>query len=98
MNSINSGLTVLHWNCNSVGNKKYYLESYLNRNETDIVLLNETKVNQTSANEKLFFNSYQTIHKSRTKNADYGGVFLLVLKKISTITRFPFQLSSIMMK
>ncbi len=68
---------ILHWNCNSIKKKNRFLESFLAKNDIDIISLNEIKCNLNRANDKLNIPSYKLYHKSRT---DFGGGAALLIK------------------
>jgi hypothetical protein len=76
-------LKIVHWNCNSIGNKKELLGEYLHRYKPHIVSLNETKLDVYEANLVLRFTGYESIIKSRSHAVSSGGgVAILVRSNI----------------
>ena len=64
---------IVHWNCN------FFLSNY----DPDIIILNETKLNDFSGNN--LFNqliNYNYIHKQRHEKNGAGGVALLLKKEL----------------
>jgi exonuclease III len=77
-------LKIIHWNCNSIRNKIYEFENFINTENIDIILLNETKINDLNAN--LLFNkliNYKYIHKQRNGKNGAGGVAIILKKNIN---------------
>ena len=77
-------LKIMHWNCNSIRNKIYEFENFINSNRIDIILLNETKINNLYAN--LLFNklnNYKFIHKQRNEKNGAGRVAIILKKYIN---------------
>jgi exonuclease III len=75
-------LKIIHWNCNSLGNKIEEFKHFLSVNKPDIVSLNETKINEFNAN--FLFNSinnYKFVHKHRPSNKNGGGGVALLIHK-----------------
>ena len=83
----NSLFKIVHWNANSINNKKLEFQKYiLQEIEPEIVSLNETKVSEFRAKTVLDFQGYNLINKSRHENKNgAGGVALLIKKHINFI-------------
>jgi exonuclease III len=75
----------IHWNANSLNNKMQEFNSFiLQKEEPDIVSINETKMSDFRANTILNFNNYNVIHKARYENKNgAGGVAILINKRLS---------------
>jgi exonuclease III len=43
-------IKIVHWNCNSINNKFEELKIFLYKQNPDIIMLNETKINDFTAN------------------------------------------------
>ena len=78
--NLKTSLKVIHWNCNSLNNKKELLESFLQKHQPDVLLLNETKLDSLRAYFFLTFKGYTSIHKCR--NSRGGGVAILIKNSI----------------
>ena len=76
-------LIIIHWNCNSVYNKFEEFKIFLIKYNPDIVMLNETKINDFTANN-LFnqLSNYKFLHKQRSEKNGAGGVAILVKAEI----------------
>ena len=80
----NSQFKIMHWNCNSIRNKIHEFENFINTKNIDIILLNETKINDLNAN--FLFNkliNYKYIHKQRNEKNGAGGVANILKKNIN---------------
>ena len=47
-------IKIIHWNCNSINNKIEEFKDFIIKFNPEIVLLNETKINDLMANVLLF--------------------------------------------
>ena len=76
-------LIIIHWNCNSVYNKFEEFKIFLIKYNPDIVMLNETKINDFTANN-LFnqLHNYKYLHKQRHEKNGAGGVAILIKNEI----------------
>jgi len=66
MANVNNNFKIVHWNCNSINNKQDEFKLFIQKHKPEIILLNETKINDFNAN--IFFNQifeYQFLHKQR---------------------------------
>ena len=74
----------MQWNCNSINNKQEEFKTFLNKNKPDIMLLNETKINDFNANV-IFnqLNEFNFIHKQRNFHNGAGGVAIIINKNIN---------------
>lgn len=72
-------LNIIHININSLINlsRRYNLSVFLNNNNPDLVLINETKLN---SKHKLNFENYNFIRNDR-KNAKRGGGTAILIRK-----------------
>ncbi|RNA18470.1 RNA-directed DNA polymerase from mobile element jockey-like [Brachionus plicatilis] len=73
-------LKIVHWNCNSLSNKKELLELLINKYQPDIVMLNEIKLDKQKANSLLNIRDYLSIHKFRISRG--GGVAILIKNNV----------------
>jgi exonuclease III len=90
MANVNNNFKIVHWNCNSINNKQDEFKLFIQKHKPEIILLNETKINDFNAN--IFFNQifeYQFLHKQRCAKNGAGGVAILIKRGIN------FSLSSI---
>ena len=74
----NKMFNCIHWNANSIMNKKDEFENFLEINDILITSLNETKI---SPSDNLTFKNYVSIQKNR--NSRGGGVAILIHKKLA---------------
>ena len=74
---------IIHWNCNSINNKFEEFKIFLNKHNPDIIMLNETKINDFTANN-LFSQliNYKFLHKQRSEKNGAGGVTILFRAEI----------------
>ena len=91
-------IDIVHWNAFTINNKNklVQLESFLSREKTAIMCLNETKLES-----KLAINNYDTIQKNR--NCNGGGVAILIRNDLSflintTFDQFELELVAIDLK
>ena len=68
-----NNLKVGHWNSNSIKNKNFLFNKFMNENNFDIFCLNETKL---SVKTQIEFENYNIIRKDR--NSRGGGVAVLI--------------------
>ena len=85
-------LTIVHWNYNSINNKEEKFKYFINNKKPDIILLNETKINDLHANN-IFntFTKYNFIHRQSSVKNGGGGYRHFVVKigtAISQISKF----------
>ena len=74
-------LNIIHWNCfKMTPNRSLELNSFIIKNQPDILSINELKLDQNSANYYLNFNNYTTIYKPRKKGCNFGGGVALIVK------------------
>ncbi|RNA21231.1 RNA-directed DNA polymerase from mobile element jockey-like, partial [Brachionus plicatilis] len=73
-------LKIVHWNCNSLSNKKELLELLIIKHQPDIVMLNEIKLDKQKANSLLNIRDYLSINKCR--NSRGGGVAILIKNNV----------------
>lgn len=95
-NIISKELKIIHVNVNSLIkiSRRYELNNFIKNNNPDIVLLNETKLNNK---HKLFFENFKLVRSDRKGNNRGGGTAILVRKEIkfntisnSTIDAFKY--------
>ena len=70
-------MSITHWNCNSIKNKKTEFINFLNLKKPDLVSLNETKLGE---HDIFNIKNYKTIRLD--KNSRSGGVVILVVEGI----------------
>ena len=68
-----NNLKVGHWNSNSIKNKNFLFNKFINENNFDIFCLNKTKL---SVKTQLEFGNYNIIRKDRNRRG--GGVAILI--------------------
>lgn len=80
-NSISKELKIIHINVNSLIkiSRRYELDKFIKSNNPDIVLLNETKLNNK---HKLFFENFILVRSDRKGDKRGGGTAILVRKEI----------------
>ena len=77
-------LQIVQWNCHSATTERIAaLELFLHDFQPDIVCLNETKLNQEQANQRLSINNYTTHHRARNTDGRGGGVAILVRNQLN---------------
>jgi exodeoxyribonuclease-3 len=75
-------IKIVHWNCNSINNKIEEFKLFLLKYKPDIISLNETKINEITANYLLnSIQNYTFIHKHRNNNKNGGGGVALIINK-----------------
>ena len=75
-------LKVIHWNPNSIFNKKAELDEFIiNEINPDIISLNETKLSEFRAQRFFTNNNYHLINKSRDENKNGAGGVAILIKK-----------------
>jgi exonuclease III len=68
-------IKIIHWNCNSINNKIEEFKDFIIKFNPEIVLLNETKINDFMANVIFSdFVEYDYLHKQRSSKNGAGGV------------------------
>jgi exonuclease III len=73
-------LKIVHWNCNSIKNKKELLGKYLYRYEPHVVSLNEIKLDIYEANLLLRFDEYHSVVKCRNHSGTRGGGVAILVR------------------
>ncbi|RNA11501.1 hypothetical protein BpHYR1_006125 [Brachionus plicatilis] len=82
-------LGITHWNCIHLPSRVHLLANFLAQKCSDIVLLNELKIDLSEANIYLDFHCYQFITKPRNK---YGGGEAIIIKEgIEYIQDFSYE-------
>ena len=72
-------IKIVHWNCNSIINKFEELKIFLLKYEPHIIMLNETKVNDSTANNLLNqLSNHKYLHKQRNERNGAGGVSIII--------------------
>ena len=67
-------LKIIHWNCFKMTVSRLFdLEYFLDKNNPDIMSLNELKFNETQANLYLRFPNFSVYYKPRKINPELGG-------------------------
>lgn len=82
-NFSNNSLSIIHWNANSLKNKISKFKIFLNNFNPDIICINETKCNDTTAAKYLILNNYKMIHRQRYNKNGGGGVCMYIHNRIS---------------
>jgi hypothetical protein len=90
MNSKPKSLKVMHFNSQSIKNKKALLEHFLATNSIDVCSLNETWL---SRKDEFRIRNFKSFRRDRPDNSGKGGVCLLVRQEIQA-EEIPHQLSS----
>ena len=87
-------LNIIAINVNSIISKdrRYDLELFVNTHKPDVVLLNETKLNNK---HKLSFYDYNIIRKDRIGSKQGGGTAVLIKKDIKFSTHDNFKLNKL---
>ena len=77
-------LKIMHSNCFSLKiQRKFELKQFLNTYKPDIFLIQEIKLRKENANLRLMYEGYDTYHKVRSMNPNFGGgVAILINSKI----------------
>ena len=75
----------MHWKFFSLTvPRNFELKQFLVTNKPDLLLIQEIKLDNETANMRLRYESYATFHKVRTINlSSGGGVAILINEKIS---------------
>ena len=90
MDNVNNNFKIVYWYCNSINNNQDEFKLFIKKHKPEIILLNETKINDFNAN--IIFNQifeYQFLHKKRGAKNGAGDVAILIKIGIQ------FSLSSI---
>lgn len=75
-------ISVLHWNCFAMtAGRSAELAEWLSTNGPDLVALNEVKLCDALANERLRYPGYSTIYRARKVNPRYGGGVCLLVRE-----------------
>jgi len=76
-------IKIIHWNCNSINNKIEEFKDFIIKFNPEIVLLNETKINDFMANVIFSdFVEYDYLHKQRSSKNGAGGVAIMIKKQL----------------
>ena len=78
-----TNFSILHLNIDRLFNKRYELNEILNQNVFDLVLLNETKLDQFTTDEAINNDNYQLLRRDRTLNG--GGIVVYIRKQYEII-------------
>jgi exonuclease III len=73
-------LNIVIWNANGIKNKTDELKDFLDTEQTDIILISETKL---TTNDKIYFDGYSTYRRDRPTNTRAGGVAIIIKRDIA---------------
>ena len=75
-------LKITHWNYFKLTlARSEELQLFLKESQPDIMSIQETKLNDESANLLMRYKGYSMYHKERTKNPSYGGGIAILIKE-----------------
>jgi hypothetical protein len=75
---------IIHLYINSIMSKLSYIEKLLNSNRLDVLVLQETKIDDVIPNNLLRFTNYEMIRRDRTKS---GGDILVYFRSIYVVSK-----------
>jgi len=79
---MSNNLRILYWNCRDVSKKRLELLELVQRKNIDIILLNETHLNNSQQFKLPNYHSYITNRLQRLGNRPWGGTAILINRKI----------------
>lgn len=88
-NNKNKQFKIAHWNCTYSRNKISLIEQFLNKNNPDILMLNEIKCNKAQADMFPNFDGYINVNECRNEYG--GGVAMLIKNSINFQRIYDFK-------
>ena len=79
---MSNNLRILYWNCRGASKKRLELLELVQRKNIDIILLNETHLNNSQQFKLPNFHSYITNRPQRLGHPAWGGTAILINRKI----------------